>query len=73
MKYFVYENWQAGLHKAVTHVDICGFCNSGQGLARGYDPNHARWHGPFDSLAAAQRCSANLPGVVARHSHRCVQ
>lgn len=71
MSYYVYENWQAGPHKTVTHVGSCGFCNWGKGRAGGYDPRHAKWHGPFDTLQAARTLSGSLPGVVNRTEHRC--
>lgn len=45
----VYENWQAGPHKAVIHRGSCGFCKDGAGRAGGYDPWHGQWHGPFDT------------------------
>jgi hypothetical protein len=44
MRYFVYENWQAGPHKAVIHRGTCGHCNEGRGRAGGYDRAHAQWH-----------------------------
>jgi hypothetical protein len=33
--YYMYENWQAGPHKAVVHVGTCGFCKDGNGRAGG--------------------------------------
>ena len=56
MAFFIYENWQAGPHKMVIHYGSCGFCNEGTGRSRGgYDPSHARWHGPFATLHDARR------------------
>jgi len=72
MSYFIYENWQAGPHKAVIHAANCGFCNDGKGRAGGYDPRHAKWHGPYETLNAARNVSAGLSGVVDRHEDRCV-
>ncbi len=54
MSYYIYENWQAGPHKAVIHVGSCGFCNDGEGRAGGYDPRHAKWLGPYETLDAAR-------------------
>lgn len=33
MTFYIYENWQAGPHKAVLHTGPCGHCNDGQGFA----------------------------------------
>jgi hypothetical protein len=72
MSYYIYENWQAGPHKAVIHVGSCGFCNDGKGRAGGYNLRHAEWHGPYKTLDAARSVAAALPGVIDRHEHRCV-
>jgi hypothetical protein len=73
MSYYVYENWQAGPHKTVIHLGSCGFCNHGKGRAGGYDPKHAMWHGPFESLNAAEHKAKSLPGVVKGSVDRCVR
>ena len=31
MTYYIYENWQAGPHKAKIHQSSCGHCNGGLG------------------------------------------
>ena len=72
MSYYIYENWQAGPHKAVIHVGDCGFCNDGKGRAGGYDPRHAKWHGPYGTVKLARVASSGLPGVVVQREHRCV-
>jgi len=54
MDFYIYENWQAGPHKAVSHVGSCGYCNDGHGRAGGYDSSHAKWDGPYHSLREAQ-------------------
>ena len=73
MKYYIYENWQAGPHKAIVHAVHCPFCNDGNGRSHGmYDPKHGAWHGPFASLEDAHRQSRLLAGVVERHDHSCV-
>lgn len=71
MAYFIYENWQAGPHKAVLHHGDCGFCNEGKGLAGGSDPHHGRWHGPFQALRQAEARQARMH-VEVRKRCRCV-
>ena len=61
--YYVYENWQAGPHKAVIHVARCSFCNAGKGRAGGYNPGHARWHEAGNRLENAHAISQSLHGV----------
>lgn len=72
MDYFIYENWQAGPHKAVLHVASCAFCNDGRGLAGGSDPKHGRWHGPIRDLKAARGTQGAL-SVKVRSECRCVK
>jgi hypothetical protein len=71
MSFYIYENWQAGPHKAVIHLNTCGFCNDGSGVAGGYDPRHAKWHGPFQTIQQAQSTATLLRGVVDCRKHRC--
>ena len=52
--YYVYENWQAGPHKAVIHRASCAHCNDGRGRTGDYDPAHGDWHGPFATLELAR-------------------
>jgi hypothetical protein len=70
--FFVYENWQAGPHKAVVHRSTCSQCNSGKGRPAGHEPNHAAWHGPYASLGEAREVAHNLPGVLIRSECKCV-
>jgi hypothetical protein len=72
MAFYIYENWQAGPHKAVIHRGDCRYCNQGRGRAGEYDPLHAQWHGPFETLAEAEAASAGLPDVLVRHTDKCV-
>ena len=72
MTYYIYENWQAGPHKAVIHVGTCSFCNHGQGRSGRCNPGHARWHGPYETLDSARGASAALPGVVDHRDDRCI-
>ncbi|GAC1505728.1 MAG: 4-hydroxy-tetrahydrodipicolinate synthase [Terriglobales bacterium] len=70
--FFVYENWSAGPHKIVVHRSTCGQCNRGKGRPSGYEPSHARWHGPYASLAEAREVSHQLPSVLIRSECKCV-
>jgi hypothetical protein len=71
-KFYIYENWQAGPHKAVIHRGACGHCNNGQGKTGGYSPLHARWHGPYDDLRTTRHASDVLLHIVNRSECRCV-
>ena len=71
-EFFVYENWLAGPHKIVLHRGSCGQCNHGKGRPAGHDANHARWHGPYRSLAEARDYARQLPGVLIRSECKCV-
>lgn len=71
MRFFIYENWQAGPHKAVIHAGSCGYCKEGHGLAGGSDPGHGKWHGPFNNLEDAHRAQA-LMTVDVRKECSCV-
>src|SRR5438105_14080660 len=51
VEFYIYENWHAGPHKAVFHRASCGQCTSGRGRPSGHDAHHARWHGPYGTLA----------------------
>jgi hypothetical protein len=68
----VYENWLAGPHKIVLHRSGCGQCNHGKGRPAGHDANHARWHGPYATLAEAREASHHLPGVLIRSECKCI-
>ncbi len=69
MSYYVYENWRAEGRKAVLHVNSCGFCKDGQGLAGGTRSDNGKWHGPFDNVEQAREIVPGIMPVV----HRCVQ
>ena len=72
VEFFVYENWLAGPHKAVLHRASCGQCNHGKGRPSGHDANHARWHGPYTTLADAREASQHMPGVLIRSECKCI-
>lgn len=71
-EFYIYENWQAGPHKAVLHRSSCGQCNHGKGRPAGHDANHARWHGPFPTLNEARQASQQMSGVLIRSECKCI-
>ena len=70
--FYVYENWAAGPHKAVLHRSQCGQCNNGKARPSGHSNNHARWHGPYQSLAEARQVTQTLPNVLIRSECKCI-
>jgi hypothetical protein len=73
MPFYIYENWQAGAHKAKLHRGSCGHCKDGRGKAGGYDPKHAKWSERFDNLESARSALSALPNVIERSECRCIQ
>jgi 4-hydroxy-tetrahydrodipicolinate synthase len=71
-EFFVYENWLAGPHKIVLHRGTCGQCNHGKGRPAGHDANHARWHGPFATLAEARQMAHEMPNILIRSECKCI-
>ena len=72
VEFYIYENWHAGPHKAVLHRATCGQCNHGKGRPAGHDANHARWHGPYGTLAEARETSQHMTGVLIRSECKCI-
>ena len=70
--FYIYENWLAGPHKIVLHRSSCGQCNHGKGRPAGHDANHAKWHGPYATLAEARDISHNMEGVLIRSECKCI-
>jgi 4-hydroxy-tetrahydrodipicolinate synthase len=70
--FYVYENWMAGPHKIVLHRSTCGQCNYGKGRPAGHDANHAKWHGPYSTLAEARQVAHEMPGVLIRSECKCI-
>jgi 4-hydroxy-tetrahydrodipicolinate synthase len=70
--FFIYENWAAGPHKIVLHRGACGQCSHGKGRPAGHDANHARWHGPYATLAEAREAAHGMTGVLIRSECKCV-
>ncbi|HWW16150.1 MAG TPA: 4-hydroxy-tetrahydrodipicolinate synthase [Candidatus Dormibacteraeota bacterium] len=71
-EFYIYENWAAGPHKIVLHRGSCGQCNQGRGRPAGHDANHARWHGPFATLALGRDAAHGMTGVLIRSECKCV-
>src|ERR1700688_2586000 len=71
-EFYIYENWAAGPHKIVLHRGSCGQCNQGKGRPAGHEANHARWHGPFATLAAGRETAHGMTGVLIRSECKCV-
>ncbi len=71
-EFFLYENWAAGPHKIVLHRGSCGQCSRGKGRPSGHDANHARWHGPYTTLAEAREIAHGMTGVLIRSECKCV-
>jgi len=71
-EFFVYENWLAGPHKIVLHRGACGQCNHGKGRPAGHDANHARWHGPYTTLAEARQIAHDMPNILIRSECKCI-
>jgi len=72
VNFYIYENWLAGPHKIVLHRSSCGQCNHGKGRPAGHDANHARWHGPYATLAEARETSHGMSGVLIRSECKCI-
>jgi len=72
VEFYIYENWLAGPHKIVVHRSNCGQCNHGKGRPAGHDANHARWHGPYTTLAEARDVAHNMAGVLIRSECKCI-
>ena len=72
MAYYIYENWQAGPHKAVLHHGSCGHCKDGAGRAGYHDPSHGKWHGPFNALEAARAHQQGMNVMVRKDCHWCM-
>jgi 4-hydroxy-tetrahydrodipicolinate synthase len=71
-EFYIYENWTAGPHKVVLHRGSCGQCNQGKGRPAGHDANHARWHGPYATLAEGRELAHAMSGVLIRSECKCV-
>jgi 4-hydroxy-tetrahydrodipicolinate synthase len=70
--FFIYENWSAGPKKIVLHRGSCGQCSHGKGRPAGHDANHARWHGPYNTVTEAREAAHAMTGVLIRSECKCV-
>ncbi|HUO16526.1 MAG TPA: 4-hydroxy-tetrahydrodipicolinate synthase [Verrucomicrobiae bacterium] len=70
--FFIYENWAAGPRKIVVHRGSCGQCSQGKGRPSGHDTNHARWHGPYNTLTEARDAAHAMTNVLIRSECKCV-
>jgi 4-hydroxy-tetrahydrodipicolinate synthase len=70
--FYIYESWLAGPRKIVVHRSNCGQCNNGKGRPAGHDASHARWHGPFTTLADARTSAQEMTGVLIRSECKCI-
>jgi hypothetical protein len=70
--FFVYENWAAGPHRTVVHRSSCGHCGNGRARPAGHSTDHARWHGPYGTLAEARQVTQSLPNVLIRSECKCI-
>ena len=71
-EFFIYENWVAGPHKIVLHRGTCGQCSHGKGRPAGHENNHARWHGPYATLAEARETAHAMSNILIRSECKCV-
>jgi 4-hydroxy-tetrahydrodipicolinate synthase len=71
-EFFIYENWAAGPHKIVLHRGSCGQCSHGKGRPSGHDASHARWHGPYATLAVARESAHAMTNILIRSECKCV-
>src|ERR1700732_4351442 len=71
-EFYIYANLVAGPHKIVLHRASCGQCSQGKGRPAGHDVNHARWHGPYATVAAAREAAHGMTGVLIRSECKCV-
>jgi 4-hydroxy-tetrahydrodipicolinate synthase len=71
-EFYIYESWSAGPHKIVLHRGSCGQCKQGKGRPAGHDADHARWHGPYATLAQGREVAHAMTGVLIRSECKCV-
>jgi 4-hydroxy-tetrahydrodipicolinate synthase len=71
-EFYIYENWAAGPHKIVLHRASCGQCSHGKGRPSGHDINHARWHGPYTTVAQAREAAHAMTGILIRSECKCI-
>jgi 4-hydroxy-tetrahydrodipicolinate synthase len=70
--FFLYESWAVGPHKLVLHRASCGQCDHGRGRPAGHVADHARWYGPYATVAEARAFGHSLSEVLIRSECKCV-
>ena len=58
MNFWIYENF--GNKRARIHTADCRYCNNGQGVGGDQTNDDDKWHGPFDTFAAANKKATSL-------------
>ncbi|MBA3075525.1 MAG: hypothetical protein FP831_18155 [Anaerolineae bacterium] len=69
MTFYIYENWQAGPHKARIHNATCRFCNNGNGIHPEASEENGKWHGPFKTLEETLTKAEQTGGKVSKCHH----
>ena len=54
------------------HRGLCGQCSHGKGRPSGHDANHAKWHGPYATLAEARTAAQGMTNILIRSECKCV-
>ncbi len=65
--YWVYEDWI--VRQATIHYGACGNCQQGKGKHGTTNMEHGRWHGPYDSMDAANTAPLHTGQMVRRCRH----
>ncbi len=66
-EYWVYEN--RTMRQGTVHNGACGDCQHGKGKQRAITTEHGRWHGPYDSVGAANTAALHTVQMVRRCRH----
>ena len=72
MAFYIYENWQAGPHKAVIHRGDCRYCNQGRGRRANTIRCTSSGMARLKRWPKLRRRPRSLPDVLVRHTDRCV-
>jgi len=70
MSYFVYDNWT--IDKARVHRSSCSHCNEGRGIHGNPSGKNSKWHGPFETVAAADAKAKSLRRNITDRCRSCV-
>ena len=69
MNFWIYENF--GNKRARIHTANCRYCNDGQGVGGDQTNDDDKWHGPFDTFAAADKAAKALKQKDTRACGAC--